>query len=164
MLTENEKKEYVKQANIRRRTIQPGSFKKTIGKWNEKHPNYLKDYLKEWRKKHPNYMKEWKAIHPNYMQDYLKEWRSRNKESQRQYSEIWRKKHPNYLKEWNENHPNYMQDYLKEWKRNTKRINVGSTLKIEGVDLAVVSEPDKNIYREIDELMKDELVSRRDER
>jgi hypothetical protein len=123
MLTENEKKEYVKQANIRRRTIQPGSFKKTIGKWNEKHPNYLKDYLKEWRKKHPNYMKEWKAIHPNYM-----------------------------------------QDYLKEWKRNTKRINVGSTLKIEGVDLAVVSEPDKNIYREIDELMKDELVSRRDER
>jgi len=122
MLTENEKKEYVKQANIRRRTIQPGSFKKTIGKWNEKHPNYLKDYLKEWRKKHPNYMKEWKAIHPNYM-----------------------------------------QDYLKEWKRNTKRINVGSTLKIEGVDLAVVSEPDKSIYREIDEPMRRESDSKQDE-
>jgi hypothetical protein len=40
---------------------------------------------------------------------------------------------------------------MKDWKSNMKGINAGSTLKIEGVDLAVVSEPDKSIYREIDE-------------
>jgi hypothetical protein len=155
MLTENEKKEHIKQANIRWRTRQPEAFKKTIGKWNRKHPNYMK----EWNKKHPNYLKEWK---------------SRNKEKQRQYREIWNKKHPNYMKdymrdymkdymkEWNKKHPNHKKDYLKEWnkkhpnymkdwKSNMKGINAGSTLKIEGVDLAVVSEPDKSIYREIDE-------------
>jgi len=106
MLTENEKKEHIKQANIRWRTRQPEAFKKSIGKWNRKHPNYMK----EWNKKHPNHKKD-------------------------------------YLKEWNKKHPNYMKD----WKSNMKGINAGSTLKIEGVDLAVVSESDKSIYREIDE-------------
>ena len=76
MLTENEKKEYVKQANIRWRTRQTEAFKKTIGKWSVNHPNYKK----EWSKNHPNYMKEWRNNHPNYKKE-------------------WNEKHPNYKKE-----------------------------------------------------------------
>ena len=130
MLTENEKEENIKQANIRRRTRHPEVFKKTIGEWQKKRPTYLK------------------------------EWRSRNREKQRQYSEIWNEKHPNYMKVWNEKHPNYM----KEWKSNVKGINAGSrAIKIEGVDLAVVSESDKSIYREIDEVTRKESASKRDE-
>jgi hypothetical protein len=101
----------------------------------------------------------------------MKEWESRNKEKQRQYRETWNKKHPNYMKEWesrnkekqrqyretwNKKHPNYM----KEWGGNRKGINAGLN---EGVDLAVVLESDKNIYREIDETMKKEVANRRDE-
>jgi hypothetical protein len=86
-------------------------------------------------------MKEWDEKHPNYM----KEWESRNKEKQRQYREIWNEKHPNYMKEWGS---------------NRKGINAGLN---EGVDLAVVLESDKNIYREIDETMKKEVANRRDE-
>ena len=107
VITENEKKEYIKQVNMRSRTIHPEAFKKTLGKWREKHPNYMK--------------------------------------------------------EWNEKHPNYMKDYMKEWKSNMKRINAGSTKKIEGVDLVVVSELDKSIYREIDEPIRKESASTKDE-
>ena len=62
MPTENEKKEHVKQANIRWRTIDPEAFKKTIDKWRKNHPNYMR----EWSKNHPNYKKEWNNRHPNY--------------------------------------------------------------------------------------------------
>ncbi len=126
MLTENEEKEHVKQADIRRQTRQPEAFKKTTGKWSKNHPSYMKDYMK----------------------DYVREWGIRNKEKQRQYMEIWNKNHPNYLK---------------EWKSSMKGINAGSTLKIEGVDLAVVSETDKSIYREIDETMIKGSSSKQDE-
>ena len=171
MLTENEKKEHIKQANIRRRTRHPEVFKKTIGEWQKKHPTYLKEwrsrnrekqrqYSEIWNKKHPNYMKGWNEKHPNY----LKEWKKRNAEKQRRYREIWNERHPNYmkeyLKEWKKKHPNYM----KEWKSNVKGINAGSrAIKIEGVDLAVVSESDKSIYREIDEITRKESASKRDE-
>jgi hypothetical protein len=49
---------------------------------------------------------------------------------------------------------------MKEWGGNRKGINAGLN---EGVDLAVVLESDKNIYREIDETMKKEVANRRDE-
>ena len=158
MLTEHGKKGYVGQADMRWQTRQPEICKNTIGnlsknhldymkEWRKKHQNYLKDYAREWRKKHQNYhkdyMAEWNKKHP----DYLKEWKSRNKDKQRRYREVWSKKHPNYMKdymrEWSKKHPNYM----KEWKSNVKGVNAGSILKIEGVDLAVVSEPDNDIFR-----------------
>ena len=72
MVTETEKKERIKQANIRRQTSQSTVF-----------------YEKKL------YMKEWKKKHPSYMKDYLKEWKIRNKEKQKRYREIWNKKHPN---------------------------------------------------------------------
>ncbi len=128
MLTNNEKKEYIKQAKKRRRTRQPEVLTKTIDNSNKKHPNYQR----EWRKKHPNYQRE------------------------------WRKKHPNYQREWRKKHLNYMKDYLKEWRSNVKKINPMGTLKIEDVDLAVVSEQDKSIYREIDETMRKEFASKQD--
>jgi len=132
VLIENDKKESVRQADMRWRTRQPEVFKKVIGKWGEKHPNYRKDYMKEWNEKHPNYEKE------------------------------WNEKHPNYEKEWNEKHPNYKKDYMKEWKSSVKRINAGSILDIEGVDLAVLSESDKSIFREIDEAIRKESASKQD--
>jgi hypothetical protein len=55
------------------------------------------------------------------------------------------------MKEWNKKH-----EGNKRWIPIVKRF--------EGVDLAVVSGSDKNIYREIDEAMKKESASRRDER
>jgi hypothetical protein len=122
VLIENDKKESVRQADMRWRTRQPEVFKKVIGKWGEKHPNYKKDYMKEWHEKHPNYGKE-----------------------------------------WNEKHPNYKKDYMKKWKSSVKRINAGSILDIEGVDLAVLSESDKSIFREIDEAIRKESASKQDE-
>lgn len=110
MLTENDKKDSVGQADLQWRTGQPEVFKKTIGKMKENRPNYMKDYMRE----------------------------------------------------WNRNHPNYRRDHLKEWKGNVKRINAGSTLKVEGVDLAVVSEPEKSVFREIDETMRKESTSKQD--
>ena len=146
MLTENEKKEYVKQANIRWRTRQTEAFKKTIGKWSVNHPNYMK----EWSNNHPNYMKEWRKIHPNYK----KEWSNNHPN----YKKEWSNNHPNYKKEWSNNHP----IYKKERKSSLKRINAGFTLKIGGVALAVVSESDKSIYGEIDEAMRKESASKQD--
>ena len=136
VLTENSEKDSVRQADMRLRTMQPPVY--------EKHPNYMRDYMKEWSEKHPNYrkdyMKEWRGKHPNYLKE-------------------WSEKHPNYKKEWNEKHPNR----LKEWKSSIKRINAGSTLEIEGVDLAVLSESDKSIFREIDEAIRKESASKHDE-
>jgi hypothetical protein len=51
---------------------------------------------------------------------------------------------------------------LRELKGNVKRINAGSTLKVEGVDLPVVSEPEKSIFREIDEMRRKESASKQD--
>jgi hypothetical protein len=86
----------------------------------------------------------------------MKEWKGRNSEKQRQYREIWNEKHPNYMKDWNEKHPNYLK------KRGSNRKGISAGLN-EGVDLAVVLESDKNIYREIDETMRKEVANRRDE-
>jgi len=91
VLTVNNEKDSVRQADMRLRTIQPQVY--------EKHPNYKKDYMKEWNKKHPN--------------------------------------------------------YKKERKRSIKRI-------IEGVDLAVLSESDKRIFREIGEAIRKESASKHD--
>jgi hypothetical protein len=144
-------------------------MKDYMKEWKSRNPEKQRRYREIWNKKHPNYMKEWNEKHPNY----LKEWKSRNPEKQRQQRENWNKKHPNYMKEWNEKHPNYM----KERKSNMKGINTGSlqtgesrlikvpiAKRFEGVDLAVVSESDKNIYREIEETIKKESASKRDER
>ncbi|MGD0449758.1 MAG: hypothetical protein ABSA79_01725 [Candidatus Bathyarchaeia archaeon] len=130
MLIENEKKEYVKQANNRGRTRQSEVITKTIDNSNEKHRNCQR----EWIRKHPDYMKEWK---------------SRNKEKQRHYRETWNKKHPNYYREWIKKHPNYMRDCLKERKGNAKGLNAGVTLKTEVVDLTAISESDKSIAAKI---------------
>jgi len=153
MLTENEKKERIKQANIQWRTRQP----EASGKGSKEHPNYRKDYLKEWNEKHPNYMK-----------DYLKEWRSRNSEKQRQYKEIWNKNHSNCMKEGesdvtgiNAGSTTITVEYDPQ-TRGSVLIRVPIVKRLEDVDLAVVSDLDKDIYREIDEIMRKELVSRRD--
>ena len=47
--------------------------------------------------------------------------------------------------------------------RESKLIRIPTVKSFEGMDIAVVSESDKNIYREIEETMKKELVSKRDE-
>jgi len=181
MLTENDKEDFVSQADMRELTGQPSAFKEAIGGLKDNRPNYMKDYIKEWNEKHPNYrkewnrnhpnykkdyMREWNEKHPNYMKDYLKEWKSRNKEKQRLYREIWNKNHPDYVKDymkkWSRAHPNYMKDRVKEWKGNMKGIIAGSTLKVEGADLAVVSGPDKSVFRDIDEAMRKDSASEQD--
>ena len=47
--------------------------------------------------------------------------------------------------------------------RESRLIRIPIVKRFEGVDLAVVSESDKSIYHEIEETMKKELVSKRDE-
>jgi hypothetical protein len=47
--------------------------------------------------------------------------------------------------------------------RESRLIRIPIVKRFEGVELAVVSESDKSIYREIDETMKKELASKRDE-
>ena len=62
----------------------------------------------------------------------------------------------------NKNHPNFNRNYLKEWKCDVKTTNAGFTLKIEDVELAVVSEVDKSIYHDIDETMGKEFFNKQD--
>jgi hypothetical protein len=75
--------------------------------------------------------------------------------------EIWSKKHPNYMKEWRSNVKGINAGSPQT--RESRLIKVPIVKRFEGVDLAVVSESDKNIYREIDETMKKESASKRDE-
>jgi len=103
MLTENDRKNHFRQAEMQWQTGQVEVFKKALGKMKENHPNYRKDYMKEWNMNHPNYMKEWNRNNPNYM----KEWKSRNKEKQKHYMK-------DYMRKWNEKHPNNAKDRAKE--------------------------------------------------
>jgi hypothetical protein len=48
--------------------------------------------------------------------------------------------------------------------RKSRLIKIPTVKSFEGVDLAVVSESDKNIYRAIEETMKKESITKRDER
>ncbi len=48
-------------------------------------------------------------------------------------------------------------------KREDRLIKVPILKSVAGADLAIVSDAERNIYREIDEGMKKETVSRRDE-
>jgi len=47
--------------------------------------------------------------------------------------------------------------------RESKLIRIPIVKRFEGVDITVISESDKNIYHEIEETIKKELVSKRDE-
>jgi hypothetical protein len=49
------------------------------------------------------------------------------------------------------------------FKREDKLINVPIVKSVAGADLAIVSDAERNIYREIDEGMKKEAISKRDE-
>jgi hypothetical protein len=120
----------------------------------------------------------------------MKEWYSRNSEKQRQQREIWTEKHPNYLKERKNNMKGISAGFhnikseMYELSSSEEKLSCPSkdvsvecvpqtgesrlikapiVKRFEGVDLAVVSELDKNIYREIDETMRKESVSKRDE-
>jgi hypothetical protein len=48
-------------------------------------------------------------------------------------------------------------------KREDRLVKVPIVKSIAGADLAIVSESEKNIYREIEENIKEESISRRDE-
>ncbi len=128
MLIENEKKEHIKQANIR---------------WRTRHP----EALANWSKKHPKYMKEWKSN--------MKGINAGSPTIKIEMHELW-----SSGEKLSFTSKDVTAEYVPQ-NRESMLIKAPIVKRFKGGDLAVVSESDKNIYREIEETMKKESASKR---
>ena len=60
------------------------------------------------------YKKKWNEEHPNYMKEYHKKWYKENKEKRRKYEKEWRKRNKEKTKEYSKEHYRKNKEKYKE--------------------------------------------------
>lgn len=77
---------------------------KSQNKWEEEHPEKVKEYHRRYRKNHPEAYKNWYGKNRERRKNYLKLWRRRNKDKIRESFKLWSEKNKNHRKNWKRNY------------------------------------------------------------